>query len=262
MPYITISGLQYYYEAALPAGKEPLQAVLFVHGAGGSSRHWLYQLQGLGKKYMALAVDLPGHGQSGGKARDSIEQYSEFISEFANKLLGMPFFLGGHSMGGAISMDYALNYPDRLAGLILIGTGSRLKVKPELLEAFKNGIIIKDMVNFLYSPGTPDSILEAAGKEISSVEPGVFYNDFYACDNFNIDTLLEQINTPTLVVSAENDVMTPVKYGKHLQNNINNAILSVLPAAGHMMMVEKPGQLNEIIDNFISSNLKQFASEV
>ncbi|GBF34953.1 alpha/beta hydrolase fold [Desulfocucumis palustris] len=253
MPYVTMRGEKYHYGAGLPSPGNPKQAIIFVHGAGGSHRHWSEQVAELGKKYLVIAPDLPGHGLSGGAPLDSISAYSAFIRELAEILLGIPFYLAGHSMGGAVALDYVLNNPGRLAGLILIGTGSRLRVKQELLETFKNGNIPEGMENFLYSKDTPGNMLDAAARELKSVAPEVFYKDFLACDNFNVDTLLDDINVPTLVVSSAQDVMTPVKYGRRLADGIRKAEFKIIDGAGHMMMLEQPAGLNKAIAEFINT---------
>lgn len=252
MPFVTMNSAKYHYEANMPPG-EPRQAILFVHGAGGSHQHWRFQLSSLGVENLSIAVDLPEHGLSGGKALDSISGYSRFIEDFADRLLGTPFILAGHSMGGAIAMDFALNNPDRLAGLILVGTGSRLRVMPQLLEAFKNGKVFTDLVRFAYGPDTPEELLSLARQEMENVHPTVSYADFTACDNFNIDDDLDRINVPTLVIAAGNDVMTPVKYGKRLTEKIPGAKMAVISGAGHMMMLEQPEQFNTTVAEFVRS---------
>ncbi len=251
MPYVTMQGQKYHYDAGLPDVGDPGQAIMFIHGAGGSHRQWVNQVAELGREHLVVAPDLPGHGLSGGVPLDSISAYRGFIEDLADVLFGMPFYLAGHSMGGAVAMDYALNNPGRLAGLILIGTGSRLKVKKEILDALKNGIIFDGLENFLYGKNTPGNMLAAAAQEIKSVAPEVFYNDFLACDNFNVDHLLDSINVPTLVVSSSQDVMTPVKYGRRLADGIPGALFKIIESAGHMMMLEQPAGLNRSINEFI-----------
>lgn len=252
MPYITMNSAQYHYEASIPTG-EPRQAILFVHGAGGSHRHWRFQLSPLGEENLVMALDLPGHGLSQGKAMDDISGYSKFIEDFAERLLGTPFILAGHSMGGAIAMDFALHNPGRLAGLILVGTGSRLRVMPQLLETLKNGQVFTDLVRFAYGPETSEELLALAIEEMGSVHPSVSYADFTACDKFDIDHNLDRLNVPSLVIAADRDVLTPVKYGKHLSDKIPGAKMAVIPGAGHMMMLERPGLFNNIVAEFVSS---------
>lgn len=251
MPYLTIDGVNYHYSAKTPGRGDPKQAVLFVHGAGGSHLRWALQVADLGREYLAMAVDLPGHGMSGGLPSDQIARYSEFIYAFSERILGFPFFLAGHSMGGAVALDFALNYPERLAGLVLMGTGSRLRVQPAILEAFKSGNPPGNMPVFMYRPGTPEDALKAAGEEIKRTDPSVFYSDFTACDRFDVSGRLGEIGVPALVLTGDRDVLTPVKYGKFLADNIKNAQFEIIEEAGHMLMLEQPGAVNSALKRFI-----------
>lgn len=254
MPYVAIDGVKYHYSAKTPGGGEPKQAILFVHGAGGSHTRWSFQVLQLGREYLAMAVDLPGHGLSGGSSSDSIESYREFIRAFSECLLGHPFFLAGHSMGGAVALDFALNYPDRLAGLVLMGTGSRLRVLPAIIEAFGSGSVPDNMAGFMYRPGTPAEVIKAAEEEIKNTGPSVFYSDFTACDKFDVSGRLGEINVPALVMTGEKDVLTPVKYGKFLADNIKNAAFEIIEDAGHMLMIEQPSAVNTLLLNFLNKN--------
>lgn len=255
MPYITIEGLNYYYEAGLPGQKEPQQTILFVHGAGGSHRHWLPQINTLKEDYMVLAVDLPGHGYSQGKSANSIAFYREFIRSFAEKLIGHPFFLAGHSMGGAIALDFARCYPEMLAGMILIGTGARLKVLPSILETFAKGEHYPELIRLAYGQNAPAFLLESAHREMEEVPPSVYYDDFLACNGFDLMKELPTINVPTLVISADQDVLTPVKFGRYLQENLPQAKLEIISGAGHMMMLEKPEEVNQSISRFLRERI-------
>lgn len=254
MPNVIIDGVSYHYSARTPQAEEPKRAVLFVHGAGGSHARWSFQVSHLGRKYLAMAVDLPGHGMSGGVPRDSIESYREFIRAFADTLLGGPFFLAGHSMGGAIVQDFALNYPERLAGIALLGTGARLRVAPAILEAFGSGKTPDNMASFMYRPGTPEAVLKAAGDEMKSTPPKVFYSDFSACNKFDVMGRLGEIDVPALVLTGDRDNMTPAKYGSFLAGNIKGATFQSIEDAGHMLMLEQPGAVNSALEAFFEKH--------
>lgn len=254
LPYVNIDRVKYHYSAETPGGAEPGQAVLFIHGAGGSHALWSFQVTGLGRRYLAMAVDLPGHGLSEGSASDSIERYREFIRQFAECLLGFPFFLAGHSMGGAVALDFALCYPDRLAGLILMGTGARLRVLPAILEAFKSGVMPDNIAGALYRPGTPEEVISAAEEEIRNSDPMVYYKDFAACNRFDVSARLGEISLPTLVLTGDKDIMTPVKYGKYLAEHIKGAVFEIIEDAGHMLMLEQPSRVNRALSDFLQKN--------
>lgn len=251
MPKVVINGIKYHYEAKFP--KHYQQVIIFIHGAGGNHKHWSKQIIELGKKYFTIAVDLPGHGDSEGQASSSIEEYSNFIHLFAEHVIGTRFFLAGHSMGGAIAMDYATRFPGNLHGLVLVGTGARLRVAKEILETFAAGKRFPQLMDFAYGKDAPNELIDLARLEMENTDPQVYYNDFLACDNFNIMEHLSLIKIPTLILGSSEDKLTPFKYSEYLAQNISNAKLARIDNAGHMMMLEKPDQVNSEVIQFIEN---------
>ncbi|MGQ9557050.1 MAG: alpha/beta fold hydrolase [Desulfurispora sp.] len=254
MPFVIIDGKKYYYHAVVPPEEQAEGVIIFVHGAGGNHRHWLYQSAHLGRRLLALALDLPGHGFSEGQACSSIAAYSEFIYQFARRVTAMPFFIAGHSMGGAIAMDLAINHPEMLQGLILVATGARLKVLPEVLQTFGRGQHPPVFVDYLYARGVPEEIRSLAEKEYYSTGPDIYYRDLSACDAFDVRDQLSTIRIPTLIISGEHDVLTPVKYGDYLAQHIWGSRHQLIPAAGHMLMLENPVAVNSAIEDFVINN--------
>ena len=86
------------------------------------------------------ALDLPGHGNSPGSGLQSIEAYRDSVFAFAEALNLPRSVVAGHSMGGAIALDMALQAPKRLAGLILLGTSDRLPVSKRLMDELETSL--------------------------------------------------------------------------------------------------------------------------
>ena len=225
--------------------------LLFCHGAGGSHRHWLYQVEGLKDSATPLALDLPGHGASGGEAAGNIASYREFVRRFAAALKLNNFILAGHSMGGAIALDYALEYGSSLKGLILAGSGARLRVTPPLLNAFMSGRVPPEIVDFAYGPAAAEELLEKARQEAAAVPPQTYLADFTACNNFDCMERLEEIALPVLLLCGSSDGMTPLKYSHYLAERLPQAELVEVEGAGHMVMIEAPQKVNAAIASFL-----------
>jgi pimeloyl-ACP methyl ester carboxylesterase len=130
MPELTVNGQSLHYAES---GAGALTLVL-VHGSGGDHTTWKPQLEGLAAAARIVALDLPGHGASSGEGCDTIGAYAAVVCRFLNGLGSGAVVLGGHSLGGAIAQTLALDAPELLRGLVLVGTGARLKVLPELFE--------------------------------------------------------------------------------------------------------------------------------
>ncbi|MCK0439834.1 alpha/beta hydrolase [Gordonia alkaliphila] len=105
---------------------DPIGVVALVHGLGehaGRYGHVIDRLTAAG--YVVIAPDHAGHGRSGGK-RLGVSDFSDFGADLERVIAsvqrdGLPLYMLGHSMGGAIALDYALNHPDQLTGLVLSG---------------------------------------------------------------------------------------------------------------------------------------------
>lgn len=224
--------------------------VLFVHGAGGSCHTWSMQLKAEIENCCLMALDLPGHARSEGKGASSVQEYRDFIYEFCKALGLKKIVLAGHSMGGAITQSFALNYPDLLKGIILVGTGARLRVADTVLENAKKGI---NLLEYAYSPNTSEELITAAEKEFGLTEPGVRYNDYLACDKFDLMQEIQKIKTKALIICGEEDHLTPLKYSKYLQEKIQGSELKLFPNAGHMVMWEQSKQVNASIASFLKA---------
>lgn len=248
MPYIEIEGARYFY--AGDTGKEGIP-VVFCHGSGGGHHHWIYQLKDLKDSVNPIAVDLPGHGRSGGKPSNSVAVYREWLHRFATATGIGSFIPAGHSLGGAIVLDYALHYPGDIPGFILIGSGGRLKVLPTFLDLLKGGTVPPMLCDYLYGPEAGEDMLKRGREEVLNTEADVYFADLSACNEFDILDQLHKINLPALLVCGSEDKLTPVKYSRYLKDNLPESNLEVIEGAGHMMMLEKPAELNRAITAFV-----------
>ncbi|NMA68340.1 MAG: alpha/beta hydrolase [Desulfitobacterium sp.] len=249
MPYIKIRERNiYYHHNPTPDGR----TILFIHGAGGTGEKWVNQLSGI-KDYHLIALDLPGHGLSEGVGSNSIEAYKEFIRQFVQGIGLESFVIAGHSMGGGIAMAFALDYPEILKGLIIVNSGARLKVNPMILERLARGEHPLETVKYSYSLNTSPEVLEGAIEEMKAVPTQILLTDFQACDKFNLMNGVQDIKLPTLVICGQEDRMTPVKYSEYLAQEIPQALLTLIPDAGHMSMLEQPEVVNKAIVNFIQT---------
>lgn len=252
MPFVNIQGKETYY---LDNGFMTDQtSIIFVHGAGGTVKNWTYQLRGI-DGYNLIALDLPGHGNSEGSVSEFISVYSEFIRNFAQTLGIRQYVIAGHSMGGAIAMELALTYPEALKGLIIIGSGARLRVNQYTLETLSKGEHPIENVKYFYSNKVSDLVLKQAEEEMKTVPTRVFLADFIACNGFSIMDRIKSINLPTLVICGEDDQMTPIKYSQYLAHELSQSTNSIIKEAGHMTMLEQPDSVNKAIQDFMDVSI-------
>ena len=227
--------------------------VVFVHGAGGNSLLWRRTLQGLSGNSKAYAVDLPGH-PSGEITCRSVEDYSEALHSFIREQRLERPVVGGHSMGGAIVMTLALTHPEEVGGLILVSTGAKLGVSPQILEGLRDQPM-KAIENVI-TPWSFNSIDLGMGREartaLSVSNLPVFLNDYLACGGFDVRKELPRISAKTLVVCGDKDKMTPPKWSHYLASGIPSSELVFIKDSGHMVPLEKPEAFASIVQSFLS----------
>ncbi len=228
--------------------------VVFIHGASGSATSWYFQKEYLKQFMEVILLDLPGHGKSAGEACGRLEECRDAVRESLSSLGLTKYYMAGHSMGGAIAMLFALAYPESLDGLILIGTGARLRVFPEILEGIlqdKEGTIRK-IAQFAFSAKTPAPVVEAGIAEMMKCSKEVIHGDFASCEQFDVMQSVSAITAPTLILCGDDDLLTPVKYSEFLHKKIDNSRLVRIPDAGHLVMIEKPEPVNRAIQEFVN----------
>lgn len=252
MPTATIDGqaLHYKIHTGGPQPKGP--ALLLLHGAGGNLMHWPGELRRLAGRTV-IGVDLPGHGHSAGPGRRDIGAYAEIVRALVEKLDLPHFVVAGHSMGGAIALELALRAPSHLAGLILVGTGARLRVAPQVLQGIETDFAATAtlLAEWTHAPAADPNLLRLYTRRLRETPAEVLRDDFVACDAFDRRSDLAAVSAPTLILCGDADRMTPVKYSQFLRDEIRNSQLVVVPGAGHMVMLERPAAVTAAIDAFL-----------
>jgi len=212
------------------------------------------QLNGLADLGHIVALDLPGHGRSGGTIPEQIEDAAAVVAGFLDALGIARAVIGGHSMGGAIAQQFALSYRDRVDGLILIGTGARLRVLPRLLELLANDY--REGINLLMSLAVgakaPAELRAALHRSTAENPAGVVLGDLQACDAFDVMSRISTVNAPALVLCGEEDQLTPPKYSRFLGQRVAGACVVVVAGAGHYVQVEKPRETTAAIREFLA----------
>jgi len=229
--------------------------VVFIHGAGGSALSWLAQKTYLQRSNRVILVDLPGHGRSDGPSSDSIDEYAQAVGDALEAIACGPAHIAGHSMGGAVAMRLSMSRPSLVKGLVLIGTGAKLKVYPEILEGILRDkeATARTILDTAFSDSVPTSLKDKVFAEYMKNDALTIFNDFTACNAFDLMGRLDAITVPTLVICGMADRFTPPKYSRYLAGTIAGASLELIADAGHMVMIEKPAEVNAAIDRFVNS---------
>ncbi|MGH8335416.1 MAG: alpha/beta fold hydrolase [Gammaproteobacteria bacterium] len=233
--------------------------ILMIHAAGSNGHAWHYQYEGLADKHSPVALDLPGHGRSGGvEAMPSVSDYTDFVIAFADALKIDSAVIVGRSMGGAIAMDLASRYPNRVQGLVFIATAPKFNIPSEIIETWRNVTMGRSGQPFNklgYSPKTiaeKDEIIREGWGEQIRTDPRTRWGDIVACTKVDLREAIGAINKPTLIIAGKDDQSTPVRDAEFIKSRIRNSRLEVIADAAHNVTTERPDEVNAAIGKFLA----------
>jgi len=240
-----------------------LPTVVFLHGAAHDHSVWLLQ-----SRYLAhhgrnvLAVDLPGHGRSGGDALASVEAIADWIPALLDAAGVGAAALVGHSMGSLAVLECAARHPERATRIALLGPAAPMPVAESLLEAAKQNdhLAYELITGWSYSPGK-----QLGGNKVPGVwlvgnamrllersRPGVLATDLAACNQYAAGlAAAARIRSPALVVVGARDIMAPPRNAKDLVRALPDARVVDLPDCGHALMAEQPDGVLDALRGFV-----------
>ncbi len=255
------------------AGRPEAPLLILVHGVGdNASLIWNDLLPDLARRYHVVTFDLPGFGQSEKQnALYSPGNYARFIRwvsrQYSN---GAPFILVGHSLGGAISLRYAADYPEDLTRLVLVDAAGILHrnafakgfLKPNLKErmpdAPREPVIFADnlaraAIDFipnipldldevLNNPLLRGTVLGGAPPMIASV--ALIQEDF--------SPSLDRVRTPTWLIWGIGDEVAPLRTARALETRLPKTGMFLVPGAAHVPMNEQPALFRARLEQALS----------
>ncbi|MCX6760644.1 MAG: alpha/beta hydrolase [Candidatus Nealsonbacteria bacterium] len=252
---VTINNLKINYKIA---GNGP--AVLLLHGWGGSSDSWLEVEEFLVKEnYFVIAPDLPGFGKSAPPPEPwGIQDYSDFIFNFTEKLKLDSFFLLGHSFGGRIAIKFSGQHADKLKSLILCDAAG-IRIEPNIktktiMAAAKVGNVLFSHRLFAVIKERLRNIFYFLLRNRDYVKAdGVMRETIKKALGENLFSELPKIKVKTLIVWGEADQLVPVKCAHVFNKKIVGSQLNIMPKIGHSPHLEAPEKLSQIIIYFLKS---------
>lgn len=241
----------------IPKGDAP--TMVLIHGAGMNSTVWQMQSRYLAHRGVrVLAVDLPGHGQSGGDIISSIEAMADWVITFMDAAGCQNVSVAGHSMGSLTALEVASRAPKRMRTVSLLGCAAEMPVHPDLIQAAQDGGklapgLITDwgFGNISHTGGHIHPGLWAMGaaeRLLRSAKPGALANDLIACNDYkNALNAAAKITANTHLICADEDKMTPPKNARPLSDAIGQCSTILLSKTGHMMMLERPRDIAKML---------------
>ncbi len=233
--------------------------LVLVHGFGGDLNNWLFNQPPLAADRRVIALDLPGHGESGKTLHTGdAQELSQAVLALLDHLRLDRVHLAGHSMGGLVALTVADQAPERVASLTLIASAglgadingdylqgfaeasNRNALKPQLVQLFSDPALVtrqmlEDMLKFKRLEGV-DQALRVLNQKL--FDGGRQMLDLRAVVG----------RQPSLVIWGSDDAIIPARHAEGL-----DAQVEILPGQAHMVQLEAADQVNQLIATFLKS---------
>ena len=231
------------------------QSLVFIHGSGGDHSAWSHQYAGLHKQYNIAAVDLPGHGSSEGNGESDIERYCLWVKNLLDILQLKNVILVGHSLGAAINLQFAINYPQTIQGIVTVGGGMKMPVNPAIFEFLKTNPVesVELVCKFSVAKQNREKFMEPLVKSLAKTRTDVLQGDLTACDKFDVSQKVSKISIKALAICGAEDKMTPPEFSRQISESISGEKLCLIEGAGHLVMMEQPEEFNAALNKFALS---------
>lgn len=218
--------------------------LIFIHGSGHTHESFDAQVAAFAG---ADAVSLPGHPE--GRALTTVGGYAVWLGKYVRWKGPDRALVAGNSLGGAIALEWALRYPEQVAGLVLLGTGARLRVADRIFEMIDDDwpACIETLAGYSLGPAATPELRARVVSWHHTVGRDATRADYAACNAFDVMDRVGSITAPTLIVVGDRDAMTPPKYATFLRERIAGSTLALIEGAGHLAHAESPDAVNERI---------------
>ena len=269
--FIDVEGMQVHYRdegTGFP--------IVLIHGTGASLHTYDAWTKQLSKNYRVIRLDLPAFGLTGPNknAEYSIERYTQFLSQFLEKIKVDKFHLAGNSLGGNIAWNYAAEYPEKVLKLILIDASGlpTFTPQPTIFKMAKTPILnslflyitpkfmIRKNIEQVYADKlkVTDALVTRyhkmslrTGNRKAFIERAK--TDFNLAEKVNL-VKLKSVKTTTLLIWGAKDTWIPLGNGKRMDSMLPNSKLVILENSGHVPMEENPKESLEFLKSFLNES--------
>jgi pimeloyl-ACP methyl ester carboxylesterase len=256
----TVYGIKIHY---VEAGSGPV--VILLHGLGGNTTNWAFNIAALAQKYRVIVPDQIGFGKSDKPLINyRIATYVDFLDAFLKELKVERASLVGNSMGGWVAAAYTIAHPEKVERVVLVDaagfsfapgfdTGQLIKLNPSTREGMKELVsrVFYNKIIFM-SDAFIDSSMVARinagdGHTIRSITESIIRREDF------LDNRLSAIKHPTLIIWGREDGLLPLADGERFKKEIPNSQLIIFEQCGHVPQVEKAADFNAALLNFLAA---------
>lgn len=246
-------------------GSRDKRTIVFAHTALFGSDVFDHLASELVNSFHLILLDIHGHGESGYRTLLTLEEMTADYYHLLTRLNLSNLIWVGHSIGGMIGMRLALAHPEVIRSLVLIATTARLdplQVREQawpLWEMFRAGHredIVDVAFQLIFAPATHKNqpqLIERYRNKVIDIQDaeGIFQAVSAVFNRSDIGDQIGAINAPTLVIAGKEDMVTSSAESEVIASRIPDAQLAVIAEASHMVVVEKPQEVTQLIREFL-----------
>ncbi|MFF9201061.1 4-carboxymuconolactone decarboxylase [Streptomyces sp. NPDC014986] len=252
-----IETLQYRFD-----GPEHLPVLILGPSLGTTWHMWDRQVPELTKQWRVFRFDLPGHGGALARPAGSVADLATRLLTTLEGLGVQRFGYAGCALGGAVGIELALRHPERLASLALIAASPRFGTADEFRQ---RGVIVRTNGLDPIARSAPErwftggfaaaqpAITEWAVQMVRTTDPGCYIAACEALASFDVRAGLGSVGVPTLVLVGSEDQVTGPAEARTLVAGIPDARLAVVPGASHLVPVEQPAAVTDLLVRHFST---------
>jgi 3-oxoadipate enol-lactonase len=239
------------------------ETILFLHGIGGGRASFDAQIGALGPRYRHLAWDMPGYGDSSPLPEMTFAAMADAAIRLLDELDITQAHIVGHSMGGMVAQEIAIDHGERVASLVLSATSPAfgkpggdwqrqfLATRLAPLDAGKTPAdLAPDVVAGLVADDAPATAIEAAIGSMCEISSEAYRAALTCLVTFDRRDALDRIAAPCLLIAGEVDSVAPAPMMARMAENIPGAQVITIPGAGHLANLEAPAAFNAACVDF------------
>lgn len=242
--------------------------VILLHGWLGSWGLWQETMAYLGAFYRTYALDFWGFGESGKKRETyAVSDFVSLVDQFMEQLGIVNAPLVGHSMGGTVSLSVAIQYPQRVSKVVVVGSPMAGSSLAPLLKLAGNRSIAFMLFNMMsvfrtgmrmYSPYIckDPRFPEMMDRDLSRTTVESFLRSIASLRRTDLTPMLPQIKVPAMGMFGDKDVIVDPMQWQPMQKGIPHAVIERFPMAGHFPMLEEPTAFTQKLKAFLDQDAR------
>lgn len=251
----------------MAAGRADAQAVVMLHGVGGNSMDWRFQLADLSDRFYAVAWNAPSYMLTDGFKNESpgCREYADALADFLNALKLTRVNLVGNSFGSRVAQCFSIHHSTRVIKMAMVAPSAGRKGIPETEKAqtiatreaqiASGGYGCGARVEVLLGPNTSSETRELIRNTVRATNPRGFMQgiNLGLSDGYSPAEVAAVVKIPVLIVAGRADRVSPIEANATLiKKAIPTARFETLPDIGHLPHIEAPDQVNRLLREFFS----------